>query len=140
MGSSDAGGGRIVAAMTENTSTPHPQDPAEGAEGVGVPESGQGGAIQGDSSHGDSPRGAIQGDADDDAPGDAHGNQGSAQGGAIQGDSSHGDSPRGAIQGDAGPDSESALGGDDTTEQQLHADNAAEEDTLKTLDPDSPPA
>ncbi|MET0734289.1 MAG: hypothetical protein ABWY55_01390 [Microbacterium sp.] len=31
-------------------------------------------------------------------------------------------------------------GGDKTTEDQLEADNAAEEDTLKTLDPDSPPA
>ncbi|BDV32046.1 hypothetical protein [Microbacterium terricola] len=32
------------------------------------------------------------------------------------------------------------LGGDETTEEQLDADNAVEEDTLKTLDPDSPPA
>ena len=31
-------------------------------------------------------------------------------------------------------------GGDETTEEQLEADNPAEEDTLKTLDPDSPPA
>lgn len=127
--------------MDENTEhTPHAEDPAEGAERVGVPDSGQGGAIQGDSSHGDSPRGALQGDADEDAPGDEHGNQGAAQGGALQGDSSHGDSPRGAIQGDAGPDREAALGGDETTERQLQADNDAEEDTLKLLDPDNPPA
>lgn len=32
------------------------------------------------------------------------------------------------------------LGGDETTEEQLDADNPAEEDTLKTLDPDAPPA
>ncbi|WP_298039818.1 hypothetical protein [uncultured Microbacterium sp.] len=32
------------------------------------------------------------------------------------------------------------LGGDDTTEDQLEADNAVEKDTLKTLDPDAPPA
>ena len=64
--------------MDENMErTPHPQDPAEGAPGVDVPEEdnggqggAQGGAIQGDSSQGDSPRGAIQGDAgpDRDAP------------------------------------------------------------------------
>jgi hypothetical protein len=141
MGSSDAAATSTVAGMDENTEhTPHTEDPAEGAEGVGVPQSGQGGAIQGDSSHGDSPRGAIQGDADDEPVGDAHGNQGAAQGGAIQGDASHGDSPRGAIQGDAGPDRDAPLGGDETTEQQLHADNAAEEETLKLLDPDNPPA
>lgn len=141
MGSPDAPGGRSVAPMTDDMSTPHPQDPAEGAPGVGVPDDdGQGGAIQGDSSHGDSPRGPIQGDADEERPGDEHGNQGAAQGGALQGDSSHGDSPRGAIQGDAGPDRDAALGGDETTERQLDADNPAEEDSLKTLDPDNPPA
>ena len=31
-------------------------------------------------------------------------------------------------------------GGDETTEDQLEADNPVEEDTLKTLDPDAPPA
>jgi hypothetical protein len=31
-------------------------------------------------------------------------------------------------------------GGDQATEDQLDADNPVEEDTLKTLDPDSPPA
>ena len=31
-------------------------------------------------------------------------------------------------------------GGDETTEEQLEADNPVEEDTLKTLDPDAPPA
>ena len=34
----------------------------------------------------------------------------------------------------------SRVGGDETTEDQLDADNVADEDTLKTLDPDSPPA
>jgi len=32
------------------------------------------------------------------------------------------------------------LGGDETTQEQLEADNPAEEDTLATLDPDAPPA
>ncbi|RLK52758.1 hypothetical protein [Microbacterium telephonicum] len=32
------------------------------------------------------------------------------------------------------------LGGDETTEEQLDADNAAEEQMLKTLDPDNPAA
>ncbi len=37
--------------------------------------------------------------------------------------------------------SESApTGGDETTENQLEADNEVEADTLKTLDPDAPPA
>ncbi|HEX5729467.1 hypothetical protein [Microbacterium sp.] len=31
-------------------------------------------------------------------------------------------------------------GGDETTEDQLEADNEVEADTLKTLDPDAPPA
>lgn len=35
---------------------------------------------------------------------------------------------------------EAATGGDETTETQLGADNEVEEDTLKTLDPDAPPA
>jgi hypothetical protein len=32
------------------------------------------------------------------------------------------------------------IGGDENTEDQLEADNPAEEDTLKTLDPDAAPA
>lgn len=94
----------------------------------------QGGAIQGDSSHGDAARGAIQGDAQEENA------QGAAQGGAIQGDSSHGESPRGAIQGDASPDRDAALGGDENTEDQLEADNEVEQDTLRTLDPNDTPA
>jgi hypothetical protein len=38
------------------------------------------------------------------------------------------------------PDDESPTGGDQTTEDQLEADNPVEEDTLKSLDPDAPPA
>lgn len=37
-------------------------------------------------------------------------------------------------------DPDNPLGGDETTEDNLQADNAAEEDMLKTLDPDAPPA
>ena len=41
---------------------------------------------------------------------------------------------------DEAPEDDSPTGGDETTEEQLDADNPVEEDTLKTLDPDSPPA
>lgn len=34
----------------------------------------------------------------------------------------------------------SSIGGDQTTESQLDADNEVEQDMLKTLDPDAPPA
>ncbi|WP_169583449.1 MULTISPECIES: hypothetical protein [Microbacterium] len=37
-------------------------------------------------------------------------------------------------------ETDAPLGGDETTEAQLEADNPAEEEMLKTLDPDSPPA
>ena len=60
-------------------------------------------------------------------------------GGAIQGDSSEGGTG-GAIQGDADPERRTSLGGDESTEEQLGADNEVEEDSLKTLDPDDPPA
>lgn len=122
-------------------STPHPEDPAEGAVGAdGSTENeghqgGDDGAIQGDADRGESTGGAIQGDAGSDRA-----DSGDGEGGAIQGDSSRGESTGGAIQGDAGPGHEAPLGGDETTEDQLSADNAAEEDMLKTLDPDSPPA
>ncbi|OAN41633.1 hypothetical protein [Microbacterium sp. H83] len=149
--------------MSDDTGrTPHPEEPAEGSPDINpehntAPDgrsadhdtdeldgnaqgAAQGGAIQGDSSEGESPRGAIQGDA-----GFEENTQGAAQGGAIQGDSSHGESPRGAIQGDASPDREAAtgdaaLGGDETTEEQLDADTEVEQDTLRTLDPNDPPA
>lgn len=42
-----------------------------------------------------------------------------------------------AVAGDSG---RSPLGGDDATEDQLHADNEVEEDMLKSLDPDDNPA
>ena len=149
-------GRTYVRPMDQNTGrTPHPEQPAEGSPEA-IPEhntapdgqssterdeldgnaqgSAQGGAIQGDSSHGDAARGAIQGEAED---GNA---QGAAQGGAIQGDSSHGESPRGAIQGDASPDRDAAIGGDENTEDQLTADNEVERDTLRSLDPNDTPA
>ncbi len=37
-------------------------------------------------------------------------------------------------------DSDAPTGGDELTEDQLDADNEVEEETLKTLDPDSAPA
>jgi hypothetical protein len=41
---------------------------------------------------------------------------------------------------DTPAEQDAPVGGDETTEEQLEADNPAEEDTLKTLDPDAPPA
>ncbi|WP_200826269.1 hypothetical protein [Microbacterium timonense] len=41
---------------------------------------------------------------------------------------------------DSTPDEEAPLGGDETTEEQLEADNPVEKDTLETLDPNDPPA
>jgi len=38
------------------------------------------------------------------------------------------------VEGDA------PVGGDENTEEQMEADNSVEEDMLKTLDPDDPPA
>ncbi len=112
--------------MDQNTGrTPHPEQPAEGSPEVN-PE------------HNTAPDGQTDESIEND---DLDGNaQGSAQGGAIQGDSSHGESPRGAIQGDASPDRDVPIGGDDTTASQLDADNDVERDTLKTLDPEDPPA
>ena len=40
----------------------------------------------------------------------------------------------------AGTEDGAPLGGDDTTEDQLDADNEVEEDMLKSLDPDDNPA
>jgi len=41
---------------------------------------------------------------------------------------------------DAGEQQDAPLGGDENTEEQLTADSSVEEDTLRTLDPDAPPA
>jgi len=41
---------------------------------------------------------------------------------------------------DAPMDQDAPTGGDETTEEQLDADNPVEEATLETLDPDAPPA
>jgi len=43
-------------------------------------------------------------------------------------------------QRDENTNSDSPLGGAETTEEELEADNPAEEDTLKSLDPDNSPA
>ncbi|QIG41164.1 hypothetical protein G5T42_07215 [Microbacterium sp. 4R-513] len=48
------------------------------------------------------------------------------------------DLPGGEQLADRGEDA--PTGGDETTEEQLQADNPAEEDMLKALDPDSPSA
>lgn len=37
-------------------------------------------------------------------------------------------------------ESDAPVGGSETTAEQLEADNPVEEDTLKTLDPEAPPA
>lgn len=41
---------------------------------------------------------------------------------------------------DAPIEQDAPVGGDETTEDELDADNPVEQDTLKTLDPDAPPA
>jgi len=41
---------------------------------------------------------------------------------------------------DTAPTGDNPLGGDETTQDQLVADNPAEEAMLETLDPDNPPA
>jgi len=41
---------------------------------------------------------------------------------------------------DASTDEHAPTGGDETTEDELQADNPVEADTLKTLDPDDAPA
>jgi hypothetical protein len=38
------------------------------------------------------------------------------------------------------PEQDNPTGGDETTEEQLDADNAVEDDMLKALDPDDSPA
>ncbi|MFE6997056.1 hypothetical protein ACFVAE_13910 [Microbacterium sp. NPDC057659] len=45
-----------------------------------------------------------------------------------------------APDGRSGEGQDAPLGGDDTTEEQLEADNAVEADALKSLDPDDTPA
>jgi len=122
--------------MDQNTHrTPHPEDPAEGAsdiDGADDATTSTGGdrhAGGGDPSTIPEHNTAPDGFATADGP----------HGGAIQGDASDGGTG-GAIQGDAGPDRQAPLGGHETTEEQLDADNEVEGDTLKTLDPDDPPA
>lgn len=114
--------------MDENIErTPHPEDPAEGARDV------DGATHRGDPAiipeHNSAPDGYTEQDRARDE----------STGGAIQGDASNGGTG-GAIQGDADPERRTSLGGDETTEDQLDADNEVEEDSLKTLDPDDPPA
>lgn len=46
----------------------------------------------------------------------------------------------GPVEAPADTSGEAPVGGDETTEDELDADNAVEADTLKTLDPDNPPA
>ncbi len=45
-----------------------------------------------------------------------------------------------AAHDDRTPEQDNPTGGDETTEEQLDADNAVEDDMLKTLDPDDSPA
>ncbi len=103
--------------------TPHPEEPAEGAAGGGDslghrtphPEEPAEGS-------GDATRGGHTGDPEE-IP-------------------EHNSAPDGVPgeSGEPGERQDSPLGGDETTEEQLDSDNAVEDDTLKTLDPDDPPA
>ncbi|MGO2746690.1 hypothetical protein [Microbacterium sp.] len=49
-------------------------------------------------------------------------------------------SPRDTAEDTARPSDNAPLGGDETTEEQLDADNEVEEDMLKSLNPDDSPA
>lgn len=118
--------------MDENTErTPHPEDPAEGAEDIDGAAERTGEADAGDGAPERIPEHNTAPDGQD----GAH-----SPGGAVQGEASGGGSTGGAIQGDASPDRGAPLGGHETTEEQLTADNEVEDDSLKTLDPDDPPA
>ena len=64
---------------------------------------------------------------------DEHNTQGVADG-DTDADTASGGAPEPRHSDDA------PLGGAETTEEELEADNPVEEDTLKTLDPDAPPA
>lgn len=126
--SAEAHARRTVGAMDENMDrTPHPEDPAEGAADIdGVGDSAR---TAGDPA--DIPQHNTAPDGYSTADGGA--------GAAVHGDSSDG-GVDGADQGDASSDRAAPLGGHETTREQLDADNEVEEDSLKTLDPDDPPA
>lgn len=63
-----------------------------------------------------------------------------AEGGTDQAEQAQ-DAGQGAGQEEAaGGQDDAPLGGDENTAEQLTADTSVEEDTLRTLDPDAPPA
>lgn len=97
--------------------TAHPEDPAEGATDIDGAEPQE----AADAGRGDPSRIPEHNTAPD---------------GVATADQGRGE----AVQGDASRDREAPLGGHETTRDQLEADNEVEEDTLKTLDPDDPPA
>ncbi|GAT74149.1 MLO-like protein [Microbacterium sp. HM58-2] len=106
--------------MDDMDRTPHPEDPAEGAAAG-------------------TPRGHRTPHAEEPAEGAAAGDHS----GAPEDNPAHNTAPDGRsgeqADGAAGPDG-APLGGDETTAEQLESDNAVEDDTLRTLDPDDPPA
>lgn len=108
--------------MDDMDRTPHPEQPAEGA-------SGSGGEHPHRTPHAEEPAEGAEG-------------VGAEHTGDPDDNPEHNTAPDGQV-GDAGQDDtggNAPLGGHDTTEEQLDADNAVERDTLKTLDPDDPPA
>jgi hypothetical protein len=63
-----------------------------------------------------------------------------AEGGTDQAEPGQDAGQNAEQEADAGGQDNAPLGGDENTEDQLTADTAVEEDTLRTLDPDAPPA
>lgn len=106
--------------MDDMDHTPHPEDPAEGA----AADTSRGHRTP----HAEEPaEGAATAEhSGDPADNPAHNTAPDGQGGAQ-------------ADGQAGEDG-APLGGDETTEAQLDSDNAVEDDTLRMLDPDDPPA
>ena len=108
--------------MDDMDRTPHPEEPAEGALASGD----------------DRPHRTPH----PEEPAEGAAGTGAAHSGDPEDNPEHNTAPDGQV-GDAGQDDtggKAPLGGHDTTEEQLDADNAVERDTLKTLDPEDPPA
>ncbi len=116
--------------MDDMDRTPHPEDPAEGAaagtpDGQRTPHAGE--PAEG-ATHAEEPAEGATGEEHSGDPEDnpAHNTAPDGQGGEQDdGEVGQGGAP---------------LGGDETTAAQLGSDNAVEDDTLRTLDPDDPPA
>lgn len=101
--------------MDDMDRTPHSADPAEGTPGAAEPDAHR-------TPHSEEPAEGAGGAGD--------------HTGAPEDNPEHNTAP----DGQDGEEESTPLGGHETTADELSADNAVEEDTLKTLDPDNSPA